>query len=243
MILGIPLAAFAAIAAAVFLGTILQRLSGQAYGMLVSPTVAVLAPQFLPASVLMLGIFVGAGAITFDRSAISWKEARPGMAGRVVGAFLGAAIAVALSNSDGFSIVVAVLVLVAVILSISGLRIKIRALTLILAGIIAGIMGTITAIGAPPMAILYANETAKRARTMQNLFFMWGMIWSIAALALAGLINLNHIFLVLCLLPFSIAGLVACQPAARILEGWNLRPFTLCLATLAALVILGRSFS
>lgn len=243
MILGLPIPVFATIAAAVFFGTILQRLSGQAYGMLVSPTMAVLAPEYLPASVLLLGIFVGAGAISLDFSDVSWKEAWPGMLGRMLGAFAGAGIALALVDREGFSVVVGCLVLLAVVLSLSGLRIRITAMTLSIAGFIAGIMGTITAIGAPPMAILYASEAARRARAMQNLFFMWGMVWSIAALGLAGLIDLIDVILTVCLIPFAVAGLIACQPAAEYLAGRNLRPVTLSLASFAAFVILFRSLA
>ncbi len=243
MIAGLTVAVFACIAAAVFCGTIVQRLSGQAYGMIAAPVVALVAPQHLPAAVILLGVVVGAGAMSMDLSAVNWREAVPGMAGRVVGAFAGAAIALVLVDSAGFGIVVALLVLLAVALSVSGLRIAIRPVTLALAGLAAGIMGTITAIGAPPMAILYAREPAKRARAMQNLFFMWGMVWSIGALALAGLVRRADLLLVVHLLPFTLLALLASRPAARALEGRSLRPVALGLATIAAFIILARSLS
>ena len=66
-------------------------------------------------------------------------------------------------------------VLIGIALSLSGLRIAIRPVSLIIAGIAAGLMGTITAVGAPPMA-LYQYEPAKRARAMQNAFFFWGHV-------------------------------------------------------------------
>lgn len=243
MIAGLSLTAFAAVAAAIFMGAIVQRLSGQAYGMIAAPVVALAAPQHLPAAVILLGVVVGAGALTMDLRAVDWREAGPGLAGRAAGGVIGAAIAAALTDSALFGVVVGGLVLFAVALSASGLRIAIRPLTLTIAGFTAGIMGTITAIGAPPMAILYANEEAKRSRAMQNLFFGWGMIWSIGALTFVGLVGLDDLILVAALLPFAIAALFASRPAARALEGRPIRPVALTLAALAACAILIRSLT
>lgn len=239
----LPLPIFLVIAAAIFAGVIVQRVSGQAYGMIAAPVVALAAPQHLPASVILLGVVVGAGAISMDLSAVNWREAGPGFAGRAAGAGAGALVAAALSDGAGFGVVVALLVLLAVGLSASGLRAPIRPATLAAAGLAAGVMGTITAIGAPPMALLYAHEEAKRARAMQNLFFMWGTIWSIGALALAGLVSAADLRLVAALLPVALLALLASRPAARALEGKPIRPLALGLASLAALTILARSLA
>lgn len=240
---GLPVLAFFAIAAAIACGTVVQRLSGQAYGMIAAPIVALVAPQHLPAAVLILGGFVGAGALSMDVSAVNWREAGPGFAGRAAGAGVGAAIAASLADSAAFGVVVAVIVLAAVALSVSGLRIAIRPLTLACAGLTAGVMGTITAIGAPPMAILYQHEEAKRSRAMQNLFFVWGMVCSIGALIVAGLIDLADLILAGHLAPFAAFGLIVSRPAARALEGRSIRPAALTLASLAACAILARSAS
>ena len=240
---GLPPAAFAIVAAAIFCGTIVQRLTGQAYGMIAAPVVALVAPEHLPATLLIIGFVVGAGALSMDLSAVNWREAGPGFAGRAVGAFAGAALAASLTDRAGFGVVVALIVLFAVALTLSGLRLPIRPWTLAGAGLTAGVMGTMTAIGAPPMAILYANEEAKRARAMQNLFFVWGMVWSIGALWLAGLVGRSDLILALALLPVAGAALLAARPAARALEGRSVRPVALGLATCAALAILARSLA
>ena len=51
--------AFAVAFVAVCIGAVVQRLAGQAFGMIASPLVAIVAPQHLPATVLMLGLFIG----------------------------------------------------------------------------------------------------------------------------------------------------------------------------------------
>ena len=93
------------------------------------------------------------------------------------------------------------------------------------------------------MALLYAHEEARRSRAMQNLFFGWGMIWSIGALTLAGLVRRDDLVLVAALLPVVALALWASRPAARLLAGRPIRPIALGLATIAAATILARSVS
>ena len=102
MIAGLSLTAFAIVSAAIFCGTIVQRLSGQAYGMIAAPVMALVAPQHLPAAIILLGVMVGAGAISMDMSAVNWREAGPGFAGRAAGAGAGAAIAAASARKARF---------------------------------------------------------------------------------------------------------------------------------------------
>lgn len=243
MIAGLSLATFAIVAVAIFAGTLVQRLAGQAYGMIAAPIVALAAPEHVPATLLILGAVVGGGALSMDLSAVNWREAGPGCLGRALGAFAGAALAASLTDRSTFGVAVALIVLGAVALSVSGLRLPIRPATLVGAGLTAGVMGTITAIGAPPMAILYANEEAKRSRAMQNLFFGWGMLWSIGALAMVGLIARENLIAVAALLPVVVAALLTARPMADWAEGKPIRPVALTLAALAACAILARSLT
>ncbi|MGB0439528.1 MAG: TSUP family transporter [Paracoccaceae bacterium] len=240
-IVELPALSFAIIAIVVLCGVVVQRISGQGLGMIAAPVVAMIAPEFMPATLILLGGIVGAAATSMDISAVNWAEARAGFVGRAFGAFAGAGIALLLVDQQAFGIVVAVIVLTAVALSLLGLHAPISRGTLVCAGLTAGVMGTITAIGAPPMAILYAQEEARRSRAMQNLFFLWGMIWSCLALIVTGLVDLNDILLAACLFPVVMCGLWLARPAARMLEGRSVRPIGLGLSTIAALTLLGRS--
>lgn len=241
MIVGLSPLAIVAIALVVLCGVVVQRISGQGLGMIAAPIIAMIAPQHLPAILILLGGLVGAAATSMDRSAVNWREAKPGFLGRMLGAFAGAGIASVLVDRDAFGIVVALIVLAAVALSLSGLRAPITRVTLVIAGLTAGIMGTITAIGAPPMAILYAQEEARRSRAMQNLFFLWGMVWSGGALAVMGLISIADLLVAGALAPVALVGLWLARPAARWLEGRSVRPIALGLSSLAALALLARS--
>jgi len=241
MIVGLSIAAFSGMALVVLCGVVVQRISGQGLGMIAAPVIAMIAPQHLPAILILLGGVVGAAATSMDLSAVNWREAKPGFVGRMLGAFAGAGIASVLVDRDAFGVVVALIVLAAVGLSLLGLRAPITRVTLVVAGLTAGIMGTITAIGAPPMAILYAREEARRSRAMQNLFFLWGMVWSGGALAVLGLISRADLMVAAALAPVALLGLWLSKPAARWLEGRSIRPIALSLSSAAALALLARS--
>jgi len=227
-------------AGAVFAGTMLQRLAGQGFGMIAAPLIALVAPQFVPASLLLIGAVVGFGSTAVDRAAIAKSELVPGFAGRALGAVAAAVIAANLADVGMLSVLVAGMVYLGIVLSVVGVRVAINPVSLSLAGVVAGIMGTLTAVGAPPMALLYQHEEARRSAAMQNTFFAWGMIVSIAALSVAGLIGLRHLVFSASLLPFALLALWLVQPLARHVAKERIRPYALALAGLAATVLLAK---
>lgn len=241
--LGLPPMVWAACFGTVMLSAGVQRLSGQAFGMIAAPLVALVAPDYLPAGLLLLGIVVGASSAAVDLSAITVREIVPGFFGRAVGAVIAAAIAVQIGTGAALSTLIGLVVLAAVGLSLAGWRVAIRPATLVGAGLAAGVMGTLTAVGAPPMAMLYQHEAAKRARAMQNAFFAWGMCVSVLALWANGLVTGAHLLFAASLVPAVAVGLTVSMPLARVTERRAIRPFALALSALAAVALLLRAAS
>ena len=225
-------------ACAILIGTVVQRLAGQGLGMIATPMVALVAPQFLPAGILLMGLVVGLSAASVDRSAVARHELPAGFLGRGLGAVVAAWLAVLLVDTGGFAILIALMVYLAVVLSLLGVRVEIRPVSLFLAGLTGGIMGTLTAVGAPPMALLYQHEEAKRSAAMQNTFFAFGMVVSLASLAVAGLIGWRHLVFAASVLPVLVAGLLVANPLAKRSAKARIRPVALTLATIAATVLL-----
>jgi uncharacterized membrane protein YfcA len=236
--LDINLTVWLACFCAVTLSSGIQRLSGQAFGIVAAPLIALVAPQFLPAGLLLLGITVGLTSTAVDFSARA--EIIPGFFGRALGAVIAAMIAASITNVDLIAGLTGLAVLIGIALSLSGLRIAIRPVSLIIAGITAGLMGTITAVGAPPMALLYQYEPAKRARAMQNAFFFWGMCVSVLALSWQGLIASKHLIFAASLLPAIVLGLAVSMPLAERLERHAIRPYALGLSIIAATTLIAR---
>lgn len=230
-----------ACAVAVVIGTGVQRLSGAGYGMVAAPVMVLAAPAWVPATVLLVGALAGLGSVAQARGGIVAADLGPGFAGRTFGAVLAAWIATAVVGTPALPLVVGGVVLAAVALTLAGLSLPITARTLFGAGTAAGVMGTLTGIGAPPMAILYSGVETRRAAATQNAFFGFGMVVSIGALAAAGLVGARHLAFAATLAPLVPATLWAARPLAARFERGAIRPWALGLAATSAAVLIVRS--
>lgn len=230
-----------AAALSVALAAALQRISGQGFGMVSAPLLALFVPHLLPTLLLFLGALVGYRAMRADLSAVDIRELPPGMAGRALGAALAAWLAAGLIGTPLIGFAIAAVVYLAIALSLLGLRVAISGPSLFGAGLLAGLMGTLTAIGAPPMALLYQHEGRLRSAAMQNTFFVFGMVVSLAALGWQGLVRAEHLVTALALAPAVLAGLALAEPLNRSLKGFPARPFALGLSGISASVLLLRS--
>ena len=201
---------------------------------------AFVAPELLPAVLILLGAVVGLSALAIDVSAIAPRELPPGFAGRALGAGIAAVIVASLPSPEAVAWAVALTIYLGIALSISGLRPPIRPATLFGAGTLAGIMGTLTAVGAPPMALLYQHETQRRSTAMQNTFYAWGMVVSLLALWWVEAVRAQHLFAALYLLPAILAGLVVAHLARGHVARARMRPVALTLSGLAATGLLLR---
>jgi uncharacterized membrane protein YfcA len=226
--------------AAVFAGTLLQRLAGQGFGMLAAPLIALIAPEVLPAALLFLGIAVGIGSVSVDTKALNVRELPSGFAGRALGAVIAAWLAARLAAPEAIAALVAVTVYLGIGLSLIGVRVAITRVSLFCAGTVAGIMGTLTAIGAPPMALLYQHENQRRSTAMQNAFFCWGMVVSVAALGWQGLLTREALVYAALMLPAVPLALWVARPVAARVARAAIRPWALALAGLAATTLVFR---
>lgn len=229
-------------AAAVLVGTTLQRLSGAGFGMIVAPMMTLAAPDWVPGTVLLIGFVVGLGSAMGGRKHIVLMDLVPGFSGRLLGAIVAASVASLVVGSAALPMVVGGIVLFAVALSLIGIRLPITPASLAGAGFTAGIMGTLSGIGAPPMAILYANVNSRRSAATQNAFFGFGMVVSIVALAVAGLIKAPQLALATSLAPLVPLALFASRPLARRVARGSIRPWALGLSTISAVVLIASAF-
>ena len=228
-------------ALAVFLGTILQRLSGAGYGMFAAPIMSIFAPEWMPGTVILVGFLIGAGTIFSARNAVIWRDLPYGFLGRICGAAIAAFIAAAFVGTQTLGLVVGGVVLFAVALTLSGLTIAITKGSVFIAGGVGGVMGTLTGIGAPPMAILYANTDARRSAATQNAFYGFGTLSAILALLMAGVLTWAHWVFALTLAPAVPLAIWVSHPLAKRFERVAIRPWALGLVSCSAIILLLRS--
>lgn len=234
-----PLSYFAC-SAALIISSATHRITGQAFGLICAPLIALSAPEHIPALILLCGLPVMIYSFKGDWAEIRWNEVSFSLVGRILGSLLAATLIVAIADSKFVSISVALSVLIAVGLSLTRLRISINRATLSIAGFLSGLMATLTSVGAPPMGLLYQREGFLHARATLNAFFLLGALASIATLAMYGLIRTYHVLFAISLFPAMLTGVVIGNAALKRLKIKTLRPFVLTISITAAFSLILR---
>ncbi|HPE24180.1 MAG: sulfite exporter TauE/SafE family protein [Rhodobacteraceae bacterium] len=229
----------AAVLAIVFFAGIVQAGLGMGFGLTAAPMVALLDPMLVPAPVLILGFFSSAWVAILHRGQIVWPEVGLATAGRFAGVAITTALLVSFSR-DAFTIAFAVLVILAVAMSLAGVRFPFNRLSLVAVAVVSGIMGTITSVGAPPLALVYQSRPPGPSRATLAAFFTLGVALSLGALILTGWCRWHDAELAAVMAPAMIAGLLV---AGRFRAAFDTRYRALMLAAsgFAGLILLGRT--
>ena len=231
--------------AALFLTTILaacvQRLSGMGFGTIVAPIAALIAVEYTPASILLLGVPISAAGMGLDLRRDQISEIAPAVLGRLLATIPAVFVVEALAGGGGIGVFIALAILAGVALGLLGVSVEKTRTSLFCAGGLSGFLATISSVGAAPMALIYQNDAAKAARGGLNAFFFLGLLFAIAGLAAKGLIEPHHVRLALFLSPAIGVGLLVAWPLAKYVDGGALKPWALGLSSAAALTLLAKS--
>jgi uncharacterized protein len=221
----------------VAVGALTQGSLGFGFGMLAAPILAIVDDELVPGAVLVLGVTVAAIVAWQERGELDWRGIRWALVGRVLGTFLGV-FAVSRLDAEHLAIVLGAFILVAVVLSVAGWHVRPTRSTLVGAGTVSGVMGTLTSIGGPPMALVYQRERAAQVRSTLAGFFLFGATLAIASLAVSGQFGRGELVDGIRLLPGLLLGVVASRRLGRYLDhGWT-RPALLALCSVAAVVLI-----
>ena len=214
-----------------------QSALGVGFGVVAAPILAVIDPALVPGTVMILGSLTA--AVVALREPIGWSGGSLGyaMLGRIIFSVIGGLVASLLSPRL-FLLVFAGLILLAVALSLSGLRIVPTRRNLFLAGSASGLMGTITSVGTPPLALVYQHAPGAEVRARLSAFFAVGGLISILSLAAFGELGRADLVFSLTLLPAMLVGYLLSPLLARHTDrGW-MRPAMLALCVAAASLLL-----
>ena len=200
-----PLVLVGAIAIVVLAG-IVQRSLGMGFGTIAAPLIALLDPALVPFPVLLLGFGSALAGTVSERHNVVWPEAALVSFGRMIGATLAVGILLLLPDQASFLIVFGGGILFALALSAAGLNFRATPYSLSAAGFVSGTMGTITSVGAPPLAIVYQNADPQGARPTLAAIFMLGCAISMLWLTLSGWGGWREVAQGLTLFPFMLLG-------------------------------------
>jgi uncharacterized membrane protein YfcA len=225
------------IALIVLIGACLQGAGGIGFGMFVGPVLAIIDPHLVPGPVLFLAGLLSVMSALREYRSIDYRALVYSLAGRLP-ASGAAGMLFVLLPVRAMSIVFALLILGAVGLSLRGWRVQARPQNFMLAGAVSGFMGTITSVGAPPMALVYQDFEPPRLRATIGAFFVAGAIGSIAVLAVAGRFGASELKLGASLIVPMVVGFALSNVVVRRLDRRKTRLALLAMSGVAALALL-----
>jgi uncharacterized membrane protein YfcA len=230
-------AGYAVIAAAIVLASCMQASIGFGMGMLAAPVVAVVDPALIPGTLIMLATMVTLLVVVREREAIDLAGTGWALAGRVPGTVAGALLLVVLPE-QALAYTLAAVVLVGVAVTAVGWIPAPRRRNLVLAGATSGVLGTATAIGGPPMALVWQNSTGARLRGTMSGFFLVGSVLSLAVLAVTGAIDHHTLVVFAMLIPAVVVGYAMSRWVNRHLDRRRQRWAAITISTVGALVLI-----
>src|SRR5210317_2123414 len=173
----------------IIFGAITQSAIGIGFG-IPACFLVLLEPSMVPSCIVLMGSF-----LAFSNAMLSFKDIIKvdliyAYSGRVVGSLLAMPLIFLTLGTNKYLIVFGVLLLIATYTSAKKWDIVATKKNIAIAGTASGLMGTLTGIGGPPMAIVYQNSSARKVVATLNMFFGIGALFSVILFIYFDLINL-----------------------------------------------------
>ncbi|QJQ97046.1 MULTISPECIES: sulfite exporter TauE/SafE family protein [Halomonadaceae] len=219
------------------LGAFVQRATGFGLAVVGAPILLMLEPRLVPVLLVMFGFLVSLMMLGQYRHEVRVSVIGVALVGRVPGTLLGTWLLLTAPMAL-LENVIALIVLSAVAVSLFHFTLPVNRVSLLIAGVLSGIFGTVAAIGGPPIALLMHRLPPDSVRGNLAAFFVCSASMTIIALTLAGQIQLWHLAMALSLLPWILIGNALAKACAHRLNRQALKYSSLALSTLAALGLL-----
>jgi uncharacterized membrane protein YfcA len=222
------------------LGAALQGTAGFGMALIAAPPLMLIAPDLIPGPLIGAGIVL-TGAVAYrDRASIDYSGLGYALVGRVLGTVMAAAF-LALASPRSFDLAFGLLVVLGVSLSAAGLQVRLSPKTISFAGFLSGLMGTVSSIGGPPMALLYQHSGAAKLRATLASYFVLGVGFSLLALFSVGLFGWTELRLALILSPAMLLGFLLAKPLQSRLRETMIRPIVLGLSLVSGAWVIWRA--
>jgi uncharacterized membrane protein YfcA len=217
---------------AVLVSSLVQGTIGFGLNLLAAPFIALVIPEALPVTLVLVAWPVGGMTAlrehhALDRRALPWM-----IAGAVPGTLLGLTI-VTRASSEDLAVIVGAVTLLGVVLSVVTPPIHVNPTSAGVAGFIGNVTGTAASVGGPPVALLYQHHGGPTVRATLGVYFSVSATFSVIGYAVTGEITGDRALLALALFPAVMAGLWASRHFHGLVDRHWLRPAMLTMCTVA----------
>lgn len=217
-------------------GALLQGSVGFGLGLIGVPLLVMIDPVFVPGPLLLAAFLLNLMISHREQTAIDFKGVKWAIPGRAFGAILGALI-LSLFPKDQLSLLFGMMVLLAVGITLAGLDFPPTSRNVIVAGTLSGFMGTTSAIGGAPMALVFQKQKGSRIRGTLSVIFSIGTVISMVSLLIIGQFGIREVQAALVLFPGIIVGFFLSSHTARILDRGFIRIAVLITAALSGIFV------
>jgi uncharacterized membrane protein YfcA len=215
----------------------LQSAAGFGSALVAAPILVLVDAVFVPVPMLLSGLVLASLMALRDLRGIDVRGVAWALGGRVPGSIAAAWLLTVLPASL-LSPTFAWLILAGVLLTALGPRIAPSPSTSFAAGVLSGVMGTITSAGGPPMALLHQRAEGPALRGTLSSYFVVSSLISLAVLSAIGKVGQRELLATLWLVPFTVLGFLVARPARVFLDQGRTRPAVLAISALSALLVL-----
>lgn len=223
-----------------FAGALIQASTGLGLGMIAAPILLLIDPNLVPGPLLVLALMISLLIATRERRHIDRKGLGFALAGRIPGTVL-AGFTISLLPTSTYGLLFGAMVLAGVALSTTGWRVQPTAGNLLTAGFASGYMGTLTSIGAPPLALAYQHGSASSIRATMAAYFVIGSAFSILVLAIFQRFTVQQALASVVFMPPLIAGFWVSGRVVAHMNNERTRLAVLWLSAITAVMLIAKS--
>jgi uncharacterized protein len=214
-----------------------QASVGFAYALLAAPMLALISPSLVPGPVLVSSLVLSTLTALREHASIDRQGVATALIGRLPGAAV-AGLALKLLPRASYELIFGGIVLGAVLLSLWGKHVRPSTPALLVAGFASGVMGTLTAVGGPPIALVYQNASGPALRATLNAYFALGSVVSLGVLAYAGHFDLDQALAGLAMLPAVGVGFLCSAYTRKALDRGGARVAVLALSAVCSAAVM-----
>jgi uncharacterized membrane protein YfcA len=230
---------FAAALVVTFAAAAVHSTVGFGFALLSVPVLSLLDPLFAPVPQLIVVWPLTMAIVWRERHAVEVRSTLWIFAGRVPGALFGVLLLKWLSTA-ALDVLMSLMVVIGVALVVSRSAFRRTPARELTAGVASGTMAMVSAIGGPPIALLYRNDEGPTVRANLGLVFAVGLSITIGVRAAAGEVSAQELVIGLALLPAVSLGLAASRFFIPRVDGARLKNAIVVISSAAASVLLVR---
>jgi len=224
----------------VVVASALQSAVGFGLALVAAPFLLMIDERLIPGPLVLASLALTGLTAYRDRAHIDLQGMGVALLGRILGTIL-AAVFLALASSFFFDLAFGSMVITAAILSGAGLHFAATKTSAFFAGGASGLMGTISSIGGPPMALIYQDSKSQTMRGTLAGYFAAGTAFTLFALWWVGRFGPEEALLGLMLTPGTAFGFWLGDIGHHLIPERVVRPLIIGLSFISGLFLLSRA--